>query len=223
MNEDLFEFKKTKDGYVLKRFNGNPTATEITTAPEYNGQPVVGICSRAFVNSRLLTKITISEGVRQISSNAFAACTGLRSISLPASLETIERYAFFGCKALCEVEFKSSPKFCGNVFFGDYNLPADIALMGAVLSRDITRPLDIELLRDEMKLANDRPSYKPWFSRDDVVALAAANDCFRDIDEELLDALTDYSVKHNKTELTAYFLEFKKRKFGFKKGGDLDL
>ena len=222
MNEELFEFKKTKGGYILTRFKDTPTVTEITTPPEHNGQPVVGIGSRAFNCSRFLKKITISEGVRRIGSNAFAVCTSLRSISLPASLEVIEVYAFYGCKALCEVEFKSSPEFVRNVFFGNHNLPADIALVGAVRSRDITRPLDIELLRDEIKRANDRPSYVPWFSRPDVVTLAMQNDCFREIDEELLDAFLKYSVEHNTPEITAYFLELKRQKFGFD-GDDLKL
>ena len=220
--DKIFEFKETDGGYILTKYNRFLHETEITTPSEYNGQPIVEIGSGAFVNSCSLQKVAVSEGVRSIGADAFSGCKALRSVILPSSLKVIGSAAFCECKALCEVEFKSYPKFGGNVFRRDPKLPADITLMGRVRSRDITRPLDIELLRDEIKLANGMSSYEPWFSRTDVVALAAENGCFRDIDAELLDALTEYSVSHNKPELTAYFLDLKRRKFGFT-GGDPDL
>lgn len=41
--------------------------------------------------------------------------------------------------------------------------------------------------------------------------------------EPLVDGLIEYSAEQKKPEITAYLLELKRRKFGFKKGGDLDL
>lgn len=215
MNEELFTFHETEGGYILSEFNGDETVTEVTTPPEYNGKPVVKIGNGAFSNAIKLQKITISENVRSIGTEAFFCCEALRSISLPASLESIGSFALLECEALCEVEFKSYPKF-GAYVFGFGCLPsAEITLMGVVRSRDITNPIDLVLLRDDLKIASGRADYKPWFSRADVVALAMENDCFREIDVELVDALIDYSAKNNTTEITAYFLELKRQKSEF--------
>lgn len=183
---------------------------------------MVEIRSDAFINASTLQRVTVSEGVQRIGETAFAGCIRLISISLPASLEAIGNYAFYKCEALCEVEFGSYPKFGENVFGFDYDLPAETALMGAVCSRDITRPLDNTLLRDEIDRADNMP-YAPWFSRPDVVALAMENDCFREINEERLDTLIKYSIEHNNPEITAYLLELKKRKFGFMPESEFDL
>lgn len=223
MNEELFKFRETNGGYILAKFNGDETVTEVTTPIEHNGKPVVEIRSDAFINASTLQRVTVSEGVQRIGETAFAGCIRLISISLPASLEAIGSGAFYKCEALCEVEFGSYPKFGETVFGFDYDLPAETALMGAVGSRDITRPLDNTLLRDEILRADNIPDYAPWFSRPDVVALAMENDCFREINEGLLTALIKYSIEHNTPEITAYLLELKNRKFGFDHESELNL
>lgn len=224
--DELFEFrKKVNNEYALAEYlkKDDPTITELEIPEKYNGLPVVEIGHSAFVNSCQLQKVMMPEGVQRIGADAFAGCTNLRSVSLPASLKAIGSGSFNFCAALNEVEFKSYPKFGGAVFRFNTKLPAEITLMGWVRSRDISRPLDNTLLREEIKLANDVLTYTPWFCRTDVFSLAAENDCFREIDEELLDELLEYSLKCNKPELTAYFLNLKKRKFGFKNGGNFDL
>lgn len=222
MNEELFKLRETNGGYILAKFNGDETVTEVTTPTEHNGKPVVEIRSDAFINASTLQRVTVSEGVQRIGETAFAGCIRLISISLPASLEAIGSGAFYKCEALREVEFRSYPKFGETVFGFDYALPAETALMGAVCSRDITRPLDNTLLRDEIDRADNMP-YAPWFSRPDVVALAMENDCFREINEERLDTLIKYSIEHNNPEITAYLLELKNRKFGFEHESEFNL
>lgn len=223
--EELFSFKEINGEYALEKYlkKDDPSVTELEIPAEFNGKPVAAIGNGAFAYSWHLQKVAVSEGIWGIAADAFTGCIGLRSVSLPASLEVIGSFAFCKCKALCEVKFGSYPKFGEAVFRFDPDLPAEITLMGWVRSRDITRPLDNACLRTEVKMAFDMPKYVPWFCRFDVFSLAAANDCFREIDEELLEMLLEYSLKHNKPELTAYFLELKKRKFGFNGGGDLEL
>ncbi len=223
--DELFEFREVKGEYFLAKYlkEDDPTVTELDIPAEFHDKPVVAIGNGAFAYSWHLQKVAVSEGIRGIAADAFTGCIGLRSVSLPASLEVIGSFAFCKCMALCEVEFGSYPKFGEAVFRFDPNLPAEITLMGWVRSRDITRPFDNTCLRTEVKMAFDMPKYVPWFCRSDVFSLAAENDCFREIGEDILDELIEYSIKHNKTELTAYFLDLKNRKFGFKKGGDLDL
>lgn len=223
--DELFSFRKYDNGYAIDKYlkKDDPNVTELVLPTEYNGETVVGIGFSAFEYSWHLQKVVVSEGILGIAADAFTGCMGLRSVSLPASLEFIGNAAFCKCHELCEVEFGSYPKFGEGVFRFDRKLPAEIILMGWVRSRDITRPLDNTLLRTEVKMAFDIPKYVPWFCRSDVFSLAAENDCFREIGEDLLDELIEYSIKHHKTELTAYFLDLKNRKFGFNGGGDFEL
>lgn len=223
--DELFSFRETEGGYAvakyLKKFD--PSVTEVEIPAEFNGKSVVEIRHGAFTNSCHLQKVAVSEGVRMIGADAFLGCTGLRSIRLPVSLEAIGSGAFYGCENLCEVEFESYPKFGEAVFGCDPELPAKLTLMGAVRSRDITDPLDDTSLRKEIKRAIDLPEYVPWFCRSDVFSLAAENDCFRKVREELLDKLIECSLKRSKPELTAYLLDLKNRKFGFNPKSKLKL
>ena len=175
----------------------------------------------AFTSAWALHKITISEGIRRIADYGFAHCKNLRSVSFPASLEEIGNYAFHYCGELCDVEFKSSPNIGEFAFRYDHKLPAELILAGQVGSLDLTRPIGNHVLQKELRLACEM-DYLPWFSHAGAFALAAKNDSFRDVDAELLDGLIDYSARENRPELTAYFLDLKKRKFGFT-GDDLDL
>lgn len=223
--DELFRFKENENGYVVAKYvqKDNTEITEIEISAEYCGKPVVEIRSNAFINASTLQSVTVSEGVQRIGETAFAGCIRLISISLPASLEAIGSGAFYKCETLREVEFRSYPKFGATVFGFDYDLPAETALMGAVCSRDITLPLDNTLLRDEIERADNIPDYAPWFSRPDVFALAAQNDCFREINEKVLYELIEYSVKQNTPEITAYFLDLKNRKFGFDHKSEINL
>ena len=228
MKRRLFDFEKTNGAYVLTSFSQNDfydkdgIITEITIPSKHNMRSVVEIGRNAFRSAWNLEKVTVSEGIRRIGESAFQNCKKLRSISLPARLEELDGRVFNFCEKLCEVEFKSKPFFGEFVFGRDYMLPPKLILAGLVCSLDITRPISSKMLRNEIYLADNLPNHTPWFCRADVFALAAENDSFRDIDAGLLDDLIDYSVRGNHPELTAYFLDLKKRKFGFK-GDDLDL
>ena len=55
-----------------------------------------------------ITTISLEEGTTEINAYAFASCTNLKSIILPASLGTLGRYAFSGCDNLAEVTINSA-------------------------------------------------------------------------------------------------------------------
>lgn len=228
MTNEMFLYVKIDDGLIIEDYTKDlstliKVTSEITIPAEYDGQPVVEIGNGAFVCEPSLRKVTIEEGIRQIDKDAFALCTNLRSVSLPASLEKLGNRAFASCEELCEVEFKSNPIFGEDVFDDDFKLPAELILANQICSLDITRPIKREWLQRVLRLACASADCPPWFTHAGAFALAAQNDCFRDVDAELLDELIEYCVKEKMVEQTAYLLELKKRKFGFKKGGEFDL
>ena len=228
MSENMFEFKETGGEYILASYNENDDRSEITIPAEHERKPVTAIGEAAFGHSKYLQRVTVSEGIKRLDKFAFHTSPRLRFVSLPSSLETLGRGAFCSCGELCEVEFKSCPEFGSDVFDKDLKLPAELFLAGLVRSRDITRPLDEKMLRSEIEYANYALQYDceldftPWLCRPDIFTLAAQNDCFREIGAELLDDLVDYCARNNQPEHTAYFLDLKRRKFGFS-GDDLEL
>ncbi len=69
--------------------------------------PVTAIAERAFQSYASLESVTFAEGSRctSIGDYAFCECTSLRSIAIPASVQTVKQYAFYGCTALTSVTF----------------------------------------------------------------------------------------------------------------------
>ncbi|MGN0606809.1 MAG: leucine-rich repeat protein [Oscillospiraceae bacterium] len=72
---------------ILYRYTGN---AENVTLP--SGVKV--IYTNAFVNNYDLKNIVISDGVMEIKEGAFYGCTAVESITIPASVETINSYLF---------------------------------------------------------------------------------------------------------------------------------
>lgn len=61
-------------------------------------------------NAGKIKTVTINEGVTHISSQAFAKCSSLESISLPASLVEIGGYAFISCEKMKTITFAPGSK-----------------------------------------------------------------------------------------------------------------
>lgn len=206
---------------------------------------VTEIAGFAFNNCFNLKHIEIPDGVVKIGQCGFAD-SSLKTIVLPKSLEFLGDCAFENCIYLENVIFNSVPVFGRQVFKRCGRLPADITLMGLVNSYDITQPLDVQNYNWMIKC-----KMMNIFSRLDVFDLALKNDCFRSVDKSgllkflveegfvdrllraekyglldnpsLLGELTEYSVRLGRTEITAYLLNLKNRKFGFDGGNGYDL
>ena len=58
-----------------------------------------------FLGNDTITKVIIPEGVKTISSYAFASLTKLEEVVLPSTLESIEYGAFYGCTSLQKITF----------------------------------------------------------------------------------------------------------------------
>lgn len=87
----------------------SPVATNLTEEPSalvWSGS--TSIPKYAFAGRSGLQAVAIPEGVASIGEGAFAG-TGLRSVVLPSTLESIDRLAFSACDKLEMVSFKGPP------------------------------------------------------------------------------------------------------------------
>lgn len=100
------------------------TYTASAQLPGYNGSLKVGkttfgsaITSHEFSNGT--GTITCNGVITQIGEAAFLGCTGLTSIEIPNSVDSIRLYAFQGCTGLTSIEIPSSvTRIRGNAFWG---------------------------------------------------------------------------------------------------------
>ena len=87
-------------------YPGTALITESSKIPEdgilkipasIGGTAVTGINNHAFRNKEEICKVVLPEGLKHIGFSAFTACSNLKAISFPSSLETIEGHAFDSC------------------------------------------------------------------------------------------------------------------------------
>ena len=104
-----------------------------TTLAIHEGIETIG---RAFYGFKSLTDVTLPESLKTLGDQAFANCTKIESITIPANVETIGS-AFFGCSGLKTVDIKADLKALGNSTF--YNcaldtitLPANLESIGSM-------------------------------------------------------------------------------------------
>lgn len=227
--------------------------TEVKIPAKYRGKPVVEIGEDAFRCAWKLQKVFVSEGVRRIGKSAFRSCEKLSFISLPSSLEELGSYAFNFCGELRAVGFNSRPRLGEDVFDNDLKLPAELILAGELCSLDIAPPLPKIGLKYQLFRANTYPQNSWLLNRPDVLELALKNNNFCDftakqwfdllafliekglakhlrviedcgaINAALVDEFIERSAEQHKTEMTAYLLDYKNRKFGFSGGNDFEL
>lgn len=78
---------------------------------------VTNISQNAFYGCNAMTSITIPSGVTQIGDSAFEECTALKSVSLPEGLQTLGSGVFERCTELTSVDIPSSLTSIGNTAF----------------------------------------------------------------------------------------------------------
>lgn len=141
-----FYVKGIADNYQYKIDNGTITIekylgsdTNIVIPSTINGMPVKSIGSYAFAfsnNAKSITSVTIPYGVTQISDYAFNACTALSKVSIPSTVKTIGKRAFWST-ALISVTIPNGVISIGNEAFSkcasltSVSLPASLTSVGA--------------------------------------------------------------------------------------------
>ncbi len=140
--------KLTKITYVGYAGGGNalPKTTTEILAQAFDGtginnltvEGLTKIYQYAFYGAKNLKVLNLPKdaAVKSIGQYAFANCTGLESVILPAAVETIEKYAFSGCSSLKTIELPSATTSLGDYAFTNctalekIELPAGVKTLG---------------------------------------------------------------------------------------------
>ncbi|MBD5081598.1 MAG: leucine-rich repeat domain-containing protein [Ruminococcaceae bacterium] len=242
--EKYLFFAKKEDEYVISlSVITKKTAGERLCLPaKYRGLPITEIRGNAFALSDCLSEVVIPEGIRKIGIDAFSY-SSVRTVILPYSLERLESGAFSDCADLEQVVFLGDKVlFDCDVFRKCPKLAAENVMQGLALSCDHTKPFVDNETCSEVK----KDKVFDWDAafRDDVFELALKYDSFAlfdkvrvlrkiternlihllpltenagwSITEECVGELLDISLKNGFVEITAWLLDYKNRKFGFK-------
>ena len=95
------------------------TDATLVIPDEIDGKKVTAIGYEAFKGCSGLTSITIPASVTSIGYYAFGYCSGLTSITIPDSVTTIEGYVFYGCRGLTSITIPDSVTSIGYSAFYD--------------------------------------------------------------------------------------------------------
>lgn len=121
--------KEVTGCYIYGVTADGKSASELTTPTTHEGLPVNGIDSFALSYRGKLERLTISEGITWIWTNAFNTCKKLVSVKLPDSLVTLGADTFGFCKSLKEIYIPNRVKaIYKNTFFSCKSL--ELAVIG---------------------------------------------------------------------------------------------
>lgn len=89
-----------------------------------------------------IKKVIISDGVTNISNNAFLSCISLSSVTIPSSVTSIGSYAFEGCSSLTSIDIPSGVTSIGESSFQacssltSINIPSGVTSIEKSVFRD---------------------------------------------------------------------------------------
>ena len=91
--EEPFQYEQRSDGVWI---TGANTGGDLTVPAEIGGVPVVGLADGAFYNRSDITSVTLPEGLREIGSQVFTGCSGIRQrLEIPDSVEYIDPWSLW--------------------------------------------------------------------------------------------------------------------------------
>lgn len=94
------------------------SATHISIMPKIDGYDIVSIGEEAFANCTSLQSVTIPASVTEIGSAAFYGCTALTKVTVPDAVTKIEQGTFFSCTALTDLTLGKDTTEIGDMAFG---------------------------------------------------------------------------------------------------------
>lgn len=210
------------------------TALESVEIPE--GVEVIG--DFAFWNTNLKS-VTLPESVKSFGYMAFACCHDLENVVFNSFFKSDDREAIFGRQAFVDCfKLPADITLMGLVNSCDISKPFDNFAY-------------LDAFGKKLVIHGESGNEYTKYTRPDVFELAVKNDCFRSVDvfvmlkfliekghterlifvaehglletRELVDKCIECSAREGLTELTAYLLNLKNRKFGFNGGNKFEL
>lgn len=95
-----FKYVTSTDNTAVKITKYTGLDAEVVIPAEIEGMTVTYIDGGAFQNNTGLASVVIPDSVNTIGWSAFADCTALTSVTLPANLKKLDPYVFKSCKNL---------------------------------------------------------------------------------------------------------------------------
>ena len=104
--EPGFVFELSEDGLyaTAKTYYYNSPTPEVEVPAEWNGVPVTNL-DMTFMNAKGVQHVILPDTLTRIGGDAFYA-SGVKSITIPASVTEIMYSAFMGCDALAEIHIE---------------------------------------------------------------------------------------------------------------------
>ncbi len=135
--------------------------TNVTIPNTIDGHTVKSIGVHAFdenrntTNGKILTHISISEGITSIGDYAFIDCINLESITLPESLTSLGSFTFIGCSKLHEINIPSNLKRIEEFVFQDtgfteFTIPEGVEYIGLAAFRSCKNLTSFKVYTDNV-------------------------------------------------------------------------
>lgn len=91
--------------------------TDVIIPDYYNGVPVTEISSNAFADCTSLKSVILSKHIQNIGYGAFSGCASLANIELHNNIYFLRDFAFSGCKSLTSIKIPSGVHYFGSGIF----------------------------------------------------------------------------------------------------------
>jgi len=123
----------TNDGAItITNYTGAGGAVSVPAT--LNGLPVTGVGDAAFANCTSLTDLALPASVTNLGEWVFYACTSLTSVTLPAGLPSLGTGLFYGCTNLGAITIPAGATNIGESAFDSCAALASVIIPDAVLS-----------------------------------------------------------------------------------------
>ena len=137
----------------------NIPATVMNGATPYT---VTALADYGLQDKSSLTSVTLPETVKKIGGHALRG-TGITSMLIPNSVDTIEAFAFYGCTALTSVELGNGVKFMGSYTFEACSNLQTVKIGTGMIKMNYSVFKDCPLLTDVTCLAVTPPQINGTF------------------------------------------------------------
>lgn len=117
-----FEYKIMETGTIgIIKYHGDDSNIELDVPGQIDGISVTGILEGAFADCSSLTKISVPAGITSIGEGAFTGCGNLTEIRLPNELTSIGDHAFYNCTSLANVYYDGTKEQWTHIQMGSGN------------------------------------------------------------------------------------------------------
>lgn len=167
LSEDLNEVA-VGESVSFAGTTANIPATVMNGATTYT---VTALANYGLNHKPSLTSVTLPETVKKIGGHALRG-TGITSMLIPNSVDTIEAFAFYGCTALTSVELGNGVKFIDMHTFNDCSNLQTVKIGTGMIKMDYYVFADCPLLTDVTCLAVTPPELDGTFGGTTPIATA---------------------------------------------------